>query len=104
MKHLMVTILCFFLLVSISGFVYADGEHQHEPIVPEQTQVHQHDGMGTPSILTGGITLLALVFTFSLGFLGRRGVIHFNLKLHSLCAYSTLFIAIVHVVVNLLTH
>jgi hypothetical protein len=96
--------MCLLLFISLTECVHAEGEHQHEPIASEQVGAHQHDGMATPSILTGGVTLLALLFTFSLGFLGRRGIIRFNLKLHSLGAYTTIAIAIVHVVVNLLTH
>ena len=104
MKHWMAIIMCFFLLTFLNEYVHADSEHQHEPIASEQVEAHQHDGMATPSILTGGITLIALLFTFSVGFLGRRGIIKFNLKFHSLGAYTTIFIAVVHVVVNLLTH
>ncbi len=64
----------------------------------------QGEGVGFSSILTGGVTLLAVLFAFSLGFLGRRGIIKFNIKLHSLGAYTAVSLAIIHVIVNVLAH
>ena len=91
MKQWMVIFIIPLFLISMPVLVWADGEQQNE-------------GVGFASVLTGGVTLIALLFTFSLGFLGRRGFIKFNIRLHSLGAYTVTSLAIIHVIVNLLSH
>jgi hypothetical protein len=104
MKQWMVIFIIPLFLISMPVFVWADGEHQHEPLASEKVQEHQHEGMDFTSILTGSVTLIAVLFTFSLGFLGRRGIMKFNIRLHSLGAYTAVSLSIIHVIVNVLTH
>jgi len=104
MKQWMVIFVIPLFLIPMPVVIWADGEHRHEPLASEKIEEHQHEGAGFPSILTGGVTLLAVLFTFSLGFLGRRGIMKFNIRLHSLSAYTAVSLSIIHVIVNVLTH
>ena len=104
MKYWFTIFTASILIIFLPGFLLANGGDQHEPSAHKEMPERHHEGISLPSLLTGGATLSGLLFTFGVGFLGRRKVTKFKVKHHSLGAYITISLAFIHVIVNLLTH
>jgi ABC-type Zn2+ transport system substrate-binding protein/surface adhesin len=80
--------------------------HQHEIKHKEETH-HEHGFkiMGVDfAIISGVLTLFSLLTTFTIGMLRRFGKKKLNMNLHHYAAYTTVALACIHAIYNLLTH
>lgn len=80
--------------------------HQHGT-TQEKAGHHDHsqDFMGVGfGLLSGALTLTSLLTTFIIGMLRRFGKKKMNMNLHHYAAYTTVALAFIHGIYNLVTH
>ena len=81
---------------------------RHEPAHEEESS-HEHSSgfkiMGMSfGVISGILTITSLLTTFTIGMLRHFGKKKLNMKLHHYAAYTTVTLACIHAVYNLVTH
>jgi hypothetical protein len=103
-----------FSIVQANDVEHGGEEHQEHSLYQHETMQkktnHQDHSQGFKifgvrfGILSGILTITSLLTTFTIGMLRRFGKKRLNMKFHHYAAYTTVTMACIHAVYNLVTH